>query len=286
MENIKNIPEELKNTKRFICFNEHKQPISPKTLKPISIKNLRNLVGFENALKSLKNNPKIKGIGFVLGNTLKGNFCGLDIDNCINSNGIISKEAQSIIDLLDTYTEVSPSGKGLHCIFFAKKQGDICKKYFDNWCKCIEMYDKNRYFTLTGNVVKHKNIEYRQDECNKIYETYFKTNIDNIENCNTHACLNKDINLVFALKNDKVLSSYWHGNRPLKSESENDFALMGKILFWVGYNNIELAVEHFIESPYFQQKDEKHLQKVLNTDYLIKTAQKIINSKRMEGKYE
>ena len=48
------------------------------------------------------------------------NYCGLDIDNCIDSNGVISEQAQELIDLLDTYTEISRSGKGIHCIFIVK----------------------------------------------------------------------------------------------------------------------------------------------------------------------
>ena len=290
MEKLNKIATNLKAEKRFICFNAGKQPISSKTLKPISIKNRGNLITFENALESLKNSSKIEGIGFVLGNTPKGNFCGLDIDNCIDSNGVISNKAKEIIDFLDTYTEISPSGNGVHCIFFANKQGNKCKKYFDTWCKCIEIYDKDRYFTLTGNVIKSKNIEHRQDECNFIYETYLEDFLESSKNIpkikNTYISNNKCTNLVFALKNDKVLSSYWHGNRPLKSESENDFALMGKILFWVGYENINTAIQYFIESPYAQQKDEQHLSKILNTSYLERTVQKIINSKFMEVEHE
>ena len=159
MQNLIKIPKALKQENRFVCYNKHKQPISSKTLKPISIKNKRNLMSFEKALEGLKNT---------------------------SINKVISI----------TYT------------------------------KCG--------------------------------------------------------NLVFALKNDKVLSTYWHGKRPLKSEIENDYALMGKILFWVGYENIEVAIQYFLESPYTQQKDEQQLNKLLNTNYLEQITNEIINSKELE----
>ena len=285
MEQLKNIPEELKKERRFICFNDLKQPINPKTLNLISIKNQKNLMSYKNALESLKNSPKINGIGFVLGNTQNGNFCGLDIDNCISSNGVISSDAQKIIDLLDTYTEISPSKKGVHCIFFAQKQGNNCKKYFNSWCKCLEMYDKDRYFTLTGNVIKNKKIEFRQNECNEIYDTYLKVSYSQDDNSVLYTSKNHKANFDFALNNDKVLNLYWQGTRPLKSESENDYALMGKILFWVGYD-MNIAFQYFLDSPHTKQKDKEHIIKILNTEYLIRTAEKIINSKRREMKYE
>ena len=281
MRNLETIADNLKVENRFIHFDKDKQPISYITLKPISIKKEGNFMNYKKALEGLKNSSKIKGIGFVLGNTPKGNFCGLDIDNCIDSNGVLSEEVQKIIDILDTYAEISPSGKGVHCIFFARKQGNICKKYFKYWCKCMEIYDKDRYFTLTGIAINDKNVEYRQKECDFIYEKYFSNSFDSkkglLKNTYTHASSKEPLNLVFALENDRVLNSYWHGNRPLKSESENDFALLGKILFWVGYENPDVAIQHFLESPYFKQKDEKHLKKVLDTNYLIRTVEKIIN---------
>ena len=89
-------------------------------------------------------------------------------------------------------------------------------------------------------------------------------------------------NLVFALQNDKVLSAYWYGKRPLKSESKNDYALMSRILFWVGYKNTDIAIQYFLESPYVQQKDECCIDKILNTNYLECIVNEITSSKKLE----
>ncbi len=46
---------------------------------------------------------------------------GIDLDHVIADNGSLSEEAEEIVTMLDSYTEYSPSGKGLH--IFVK--GDI-----------------------------------------------------------------------------------------------------------------------------------------------------------------
>ena len=278
----------------FVNYNNKKVPINPRTGKLISITNRNNLICFEKALIGLKNTSKIKGIGIVLGNTPKGNLCGLDIDNCINEKGVISEEAQKIINYLDSYTELSPSGRGIHILFFAKKKGLNCKIY-SSWSKCLEMYDNNRYFTLTGNTINFKGIEYRQKQCDFIYDTYFKQDAQvqdtQVKNISLKA---NDINLKLdghesyfknvALKKDPVLNKYWNGYRSNKSESDDDFAFMGKLLYWL--RDIDLAIAFFLASPFAQSKDEYHKAKMYRNDYLRRTALNIISRNKGEFKNE
>ena len=60
-----------------------------------------------------------KGIGLVLG----GIIAGVDFDHVRNpETGAITPEAAVLIDVLDTYTEVSMSGTGLHCYMLVDPQ--------------------------------------------------------------------------------------------------------------------------------------------------------------------
>src|SRR5687767_4935391 len=56
---------------------------------------------------------KADGVGVVLGDGL----VGVDLDACRDEQtGVITPEAQTIITDLDSYTEVSPSGTGVHIL--------------------------------------------------------------------------------------------------------------------------------------------------------------------------
>ena len=59
---------------------------------------------------------QIEGVGLVLA----GGYCGIDLDNVIDSNGSLLQWAREIVERLDTYTEISPSGRGLHLIMYCK----------------------------------------------------------------------------------------------------------------------------------------------------------------------
>jgi hypothetical protein len=60
---------------------------------------------------------ELDGVGFVL---LKGGgLIGADVDGCRNlKTGKIASWAKAVLDLKETYCEISPSGKGIH--FFAR----------------------------------------------------------------------------------------------------------------------------------------------------------------------
>jgi len=98
---------------------------------------------FETAA-NLKNGDA--GLGFVF--TLEAGIVGIDLDDCIDASGKIATWAGRIVQRVASYTERSPSGRGLH-IFVrgalppgARKRG------------LVEMYDSGRYFTMTGDVLE------------------------------------------------------------------------------------------------------------------------------------
>ena len=61
----------------------------------------------------------LDGIGFVF--TESDPFCGVDLDACVDpKTGQIASWASEIVGALDSYTEFSPSGTGLHVLLRAK----------------------------------------------------------------------------------------------------------------------------------------------------------------------
>lgn len=81
------------------------------------------------------------GIGFEFGS----GYVGVDLDHCRDvETGQIEDWASDIVAHLDSYTEASPSGSGVHI---------ICKGALPEGRRRmgpIEMYDTARFFTVTG----------------------------------------------------------------------------------------------------------------------------------------
>ncbi len=87
--------------------------------------------------------PSIDGLGFVF--TPTDPFVGVDLDDCRDpETGTLDDQAQAIIQELDSYAEVSPSGTGVHVLPEGELPGDRTRY------GTVEMYDRARYFTMTG----------------------------------------------------------------------------------------------------------------------------------------
>ena len=148
-----------------------------------------------------------------------------------------------IISMLDSYTEYSPSGKGLHIFVKGDIPVDGRKKGF------IEMYKAKRYFTMTGNVYGDKKpINERTEQVMQIFNKYF-TNPVSVKSTMEANIKNSYINtgkdyLSIGLAKDAVFKALWDGeyqSEKCTSESEADLALMGKLLYWCS-GNIDAAI--------------------------------------------
>jgi primase-polymerase (primpol)-like protein len=89
----------------------------------------------------------VAGIGFVF--SPDDPYCGVDLDRCLDpASGVIVPWAISIIRSLNSYCEISPSGKGVKLFIRASKPGDRCKTAYEDGD--VEIYDHARFFTTTG----------------------------------------------------------------------------------------------------------------------------------------
>jgi putative DNA primase/helicase len=84
------------------------------------------------------------GIGIVLTRNL--GLVGIDMDKYV-TDGIIDSWAQSIIDRIESYTELSPSSTGIR--IFCKGSLPVNGKRKGN----IEFYKSGRYLTVTGHTL-------------------------------------------------------------------------------------------------------------------------------------
>jgi putative DNA primase/helicase len=166
---FKKIPNFMKKFTQWICWDREKRPYNPKKSQPTyaSVTNPDTWGSYEQAVDAY-HRFRLRGIGFVF--TENDPFVGVDIDNCLDPiKGTLSADALTIISLLDSYTEESPSRKGFHIIVQAKlpfrgKQGEV-----------FEIYDHGRYFTMTGHhyEVTPLTIGNRDKEVIELIKKYF-----------------------------------------------------------------------------------------------------------------
>lgn len=83
------------------------------------------------------------GVGFIFSKA--DPYVGVDLDTCCGDDGELEPWAREIIDALDSYTEFSPSGRGVHIICRGKLPENSRHRKGQ-----IEVYDAGRYFTVTG----------------------------------------------------------------------------------------------------------------------------------------
>lgn len=259
--------------KKYILYDNSKCPISPFTGYRCTNSLSMHATDFEMAYNALKKYKNAVGIGIVLGASPLGNISCIDIDQCIQKC-TINTQTQEIIKRFQTYAETSQSGKGVHILFIANKNGNRCKNNDLTWCKALELYSKSdRYIALTFNKIGNDMLENRQSECNSLYDKYLaplesKKDFEN-------GGFNLSSNLEKGLKVDKKLIEYWNGNIQTSDESRKDMGFMAKLIFWCGYD-IDYAIKAFKSSPYAAQKDQLHYKKMLRSDYLLRTAQKCL----------
>jgi hypothetical protein len=112
---------------------------------------------------------KFYGIGFVV--TTNDPYVGIDLDKCRDpETGVIEPWALAIVEAFATYTELSPSGTGVHIIGRGSIPGDR------NRTGQIEMYDRGRFFTFTGQPLEgYEQITDCQDALDTFYAETFPT---------------------------------------------------------------------------------------------------------------
>jgi putative DNA primase/helicase len=194
------IPEELQPLRQWITWrygrfankwtkvpNWPTRKKNADTTKPETWGKLDDAHVFYLAHRDDKGEWPIAGIGFVFSD--EDPYCGIDLDDCIDvTTGAIAPWARTLLDLLNSYTEISPSGTGVKVWTRAVKPGDRCKKKYKTGE--VEIYDHDRFFAMTGRRLEEypATVEERQNEVERIYRHVFEGRaLDAIPSINGHA---------------------------------------------------------------------------------------------------
>jgi hypothetical protein len=144
------IPGELKVLRQWCVWKKDKLPWKPgggmcSTTNPITWDTYLNC----ETEFVLDHSGEILGCGFIFSET--DQYVGIDLDNVLDEEGYLTPFVEEVLDKFNgAYMEISPSGNGIHIICKGEKPGERCRSKFGK--TGVEMYEKARYFTMTGDV--------------------------------------------------------------------------------------------------------------------------------------
>jgi hypothetical protein len=178
------IPERLADLEQWICWQatERDGKATKVPIKPYHTNGTPNASAteaghwrdLESALAFHESDRlRTDGIGFVF--ALATPIVGVDLDDCRNpTTGELTSWAQDIVDRLDSYSEVSPSGRGVHVIV----EGELPPGR--NRRDDVEMYDEARFFTVTGDHIGETptSVKRRQDALLGVHYEYVQSSPD------------------------------------------------------------------------------------------------------------
>ncbi len=286
-----NIPDSLKKEKRWCLYKlvDRKGKI---TKIPITItgdfakvNDISTFSTYENAKKALS-----KGVGFGLGFLLGDGYVGIDIDKVDDeiSKYFSDENAKTMtadfLSTIDTYGELSPSKKGIHLIGKGKISGSR-RRY-----KNLEIYEKDRFFTVTGDILRDKDrskINDITDDLDTLYQRYmpkeslkkFHTKPKNYKPI-TFTENNTPLDMLFKYGyfnySGDDLKEIYNGNFEsyFGSQSEADFFMLKRLLYYTA-GDVESAISYMESSGLVRGK---WYRKYTGTDYIHYIAYRALNT--------
>jgi len=154
--NFETIPVELRAVNQWVLWKFEKRGNGKPTKVPYRTNGQKassvdpaHWSTFDNAVE-IYNAGGFDGIGFVFSDT--DDFVGIDIDDCI-VDGQMSDWALDILAEFDSYAEFSPSGHGVKIFTRGTLPGGRGRRA-NVETGCVEIYQRGRYFTVTGNAIQ------------------------------------------------------------------------------------------------------------------------------------
>jgi putative DNA primase/helicase len=195
------------------------------------------------------------GIGFVFARD--GGLVGIDLDHCI-TDGVVELDAQTLIDDLNSYAEVSVSGSGIHVIVKGSLPGDKGHRRGG-----VEMYSRGRYFTVTGAVWGNlKPISDAQLAIDRLCECLKGNHSETSQVVRSYKQVCPDdrqlLQRAAMAKNGYKFSRLWAGDTSDYGgdDSRADLALMSMLIFWTSGDALR-ADRLFRQSGLMREKWER-----------------------------
>ena len=218
------IPEELKAEKAWVLWRKEYRDGKPtKVLYQANHRRADSTAPstwttFEDAVEAFEHDDFFDGVGFVF--HPDNPYCGADIDD------VTEDEARHWIEQFDSYTELSPSGKGFHIICKAKVPKGTNRDEG-------ELYSSGRFFTMTGNVVRDAPVREAQEAADEFYRFLRRGDQESTPAASVSTLTDAEVvRLAENAKNGAEFSLVYRGGGQFKSGSERDLSLASRLAFW------------------------------------------------------
>jgi len=165
------VPEELKQGRFWVCCDAGKIPLVAGERYRASSTDPATWRPYDEAVAALGAYPqRYAGVGRVIRD--EDPYVGVDLDGVRSPDtGELSSWATEILEALDSYSEVSPSGEGVKVWL----RGSLNRSYIKPG---LEVYQRGRYFTATGQFLSQypASIQERQAAVEELVEREFPAN--------------------------------------------------------------------------------------------------------------
>lgn len=237
------VPDELAQQPRWVNWRYGwrdgkvtKIPVDPHNGRNAATDTPSTWSTLDDALERYNRAPRdVSGIGY---NQRGTDVCGVDLDDCLDDAGNLLPWAADIVSVFATYTEVSPSGRGIRMFGRGRKPG---KRERSNRLPGVELYDgsSTRYLTFTGNHLPGTptDVVDVSEPMAALYRRIAGAEADDAAPTRAAQPVNLDdaelLARAIAAKNGARFHALWSGDTSAhSSRSEADYALVGALLFW------------------------------------------------------
>lgn len=243
------IPEEIKHLKNWVCWKAvpdpkpdrpnhiSKIPINPYTGGKAQSNNPETWSDFSTAVERSR---QFSGIGFIFNNS---GYFGVDLDGKEDDlkayeSGDNKNIIGEFIHTLQSYTEKSQSGTGIHIIC----KGTLPKGGRRSDKNGVEMYESGRFFVMTGNIcAEYAEITDGTEAIKGLHEKYIGGGREPqqkpaVSPVPCSLSVSEALDAARRSKQGTMFSDLYAGRfeNYFKSQSEADLSLCNMLSFWLG----------------------------------------------------
>jgi hypothetical protein len=240
------VPAELRERNQWVVWRLEQRKDKPTKVpySPISERRAKSTdpqtwSAFAQACEAYEQG-RYAGLGFVF--SAADPYVGIDFDGCVDA-GVIDPAVLDLVRRLDSYSEFSQSGCGVHVIV----RGSLPAAGRKHTAQRIEMYASGRFFVMTGDRVPDSPsvIQDRQAVCSQIHHEIFGRHSQDRATTPAPSSGPADDEVLarmFASAHGVEIEALWRGDTSAyhQDHSAADLALCNHLAFWCGGDSTQM----------------------------------------------